>query len=205
MSFFSKSLVVLLYMGASVATGQISHFWIPDSLQSRIDVDVKGSAPEKPLQKGQVDLTTVPQGEMEWDITDEFIPAWEKNTGSEFDINFQVTVRKDQNTWPAGGLIYTSDKENGSGVFFMVAVTPQNGVVFNTNGLDEGAGHKIEKSPAVTLPVWIRLAKTGSVVTGYFKPNENAQWVSLGSLDHGSSTPANPAVGKALFKPGSEL
>jgi regulation of enolase protein 1 (concanavalin A-like superfamily) len=88
-----------------------------------------------------------------------------------------VTVKVNQldntNPWAKAGIMVRNDMTaaGSSAGYAVMAVTPSNGVVLEYDSNGDGYVDSEKKTTGITAPVWLRLARTGSQVSGYYSTN----------------------------------
>lgn len=97
-------------------------------------------------------------------------------------LNFTVVARvssvQNINAWSKAGLMVRDSLNPGAANAF-IAVTPGNGVTFQSRSSD-GGGTSWSQTTGLTAPYWLKLARNGNTFTGYYSP-DNVNWTQFGS------------------------
>jgi regulation of enolase protein 1 (concanavalin A-like superfamily) len=113
-----------------------------------------------------------------WNTSDSFHFVHQPFTG-DGEITVRVASQTNTDPWAKAGVMIR-EGTGGDARHAMVVVTPGNGVAFQRRTTVGGASTHTAGSRA-TAPVWLRLVRTGSVITGYESGN-GTSWVQVGSL-----------------------
>lgn len=166
------------------------------------DADSSASTGTGTIASGQ--LTLSGRGADVWLSQNQFTGVYRSDITGDFDVSVKVVSQSSAastHEWAKAGIMMRNNIAAGaadSGGFAIVAVTPSHGVTFqydttgNVGGLDGYA-----TSPSVTLPCWIRMAKSGTSVTGYYRTDSTKAWTQVGGARTPQSTAANSKI--ALF------
>nr|WP_293996130.1 right-handed parallel beta-helix repeat-containing protein [Streptomyces sp.] len=111
-----------------------------------------------------------------------------------------VTVKVDQlddaNSWAKAGIMVRNDMTaaGSSAGYAVMAVTPGNGVVLEYDSNGDGYLDTEAKTTDVKAPVWVRLTRTGSQVSGYYS-TDGTTFTRVGSAVNLSGANASEDVG----------
>ncbi|PTY01630.1 hypothetical protein DB346_12900 [Verrucomicrobia bacterium LW23] len=94
------------------------------------------------------------------------------------EITARVASLTAANTWAKAGVMLRASEGAGS-PHAMVALTPGNGVAFQRRRTEGGASISTSNA-ALTGPVWVRLRRTGDLISAWTSP-DGATWALLGS------------------------
>lgn len=95
----------------------------------------------------------------------------------------RVTAQTNTSAWAKSGIMI-KQSNTADAPYALLAVTPSNGIVFQSNFKNSVSG-----GASSTLPIWLKLTRSGSTVTAYTSPDGNT-WTQVGST---SLTLNNPA------------
>jgi len=96
-----------------------------------------------------------------------------------FSSGTTATVKVDQldntNPWAKTGIMVRNDMPaaGSSAGYAVMAVTPSNGVVLEYDSNGDGYLDSEAKTTGIKAPVWLRLTRTGSQVSGYYSTDGN--------------------------------
>jgi glucose/arabinose dehydrogenase/regulation of enolase protein 1 (concanavalin A-like superfamily) len=107
-----------------------------------------------------------------WGAVDEAHYVYQPLSG-DGEIVTRVTSQTAADPWTKSGIMVKQSAAAGA-PYAMVAVTPANGIVMQSN-FNNDTGPK----PSYTFPVWLKLKRVGNVFTGYYSQNGTA-WTQLG-------------------------
>ncbi|MBA3699994.1 MAG: DUF4038 domain-containing protein [Planctomycetes bacterium] len=113
-----------------------------------------------------------------WNANDSFHYVHQPMTG-DGEITVRVASQTNTDPWAKAGVMIREGTA-GNARHALMAVTPGNGVAFQRRTTTGGASAHTAASRA-TAPVWLRLVRTGNVITGYESGN-GTSWVQAGSL-----------------------
>ena len=124
-----------------------------------------------------------------WGTADEFHWAFTLMSG-DFDLVARVKTVQNVNQWTKAGLMLREQLHPGArhaSVF--VTPTPVKGTAFQRRPTMSGASVHTA-GPAITAPVWLRLARSGNQVTAYSRTSSSGAWTLIGTqtfseLSHG--------------------
>jgi outer membrane protein assembly factor BamB/regulation of enolase protein 1 (concanavalin A-like superfamily) len=108
-----------------------------------------------------------------WGNADQFNYAWQPLNG-DGTITAQVTAQANTDPWAKAGVMIKASTTTGS-KYAMMAVTPGHGLHFQYNFTGDVAG-----SASSTLPVWVRLARSGNTITAY-SSTDGQNWTQVGT------------------------
>jgi regulation of enolase protein 1 (concanavalin A-like superfamily) len=124
-------------------------------------------------------------GEDVWTTTDQYGSVYvPSGAGSTSTATVEVDSQDDTSSWAkAGIMLRDSIDTSGSLGYCVLAITPGNAVQLqwdndSSGGLNEGdtAG----TGGSTTAPIWLRLTRNGTSVTGYYSTNDST-WTSVGT------------------------
>jgi hypothetical protein len=130
-----------------------------------------------------------------WGTADEFHFFSREVTG-DFDFAARAASVQHVHAWTKAGLMLREGlAANARHAFILATPTTTKGVAFQrrptTGGISVHTG-----GPAVAPPQWLRLVRTGNVVTAYHRSSSSAPWTAIGSQTF-TSLPATVRVGFA--------
>ena len=96
----------------------------------------------------------------------------------------RVTAQSNSSAWAKSGIMI-KQSNTADAPYALLAVTPSNGIVFQSN-----FNNSVSGGASSTLPVWLKLTRTGNTITAYTSPDGNT-WTQVGST---SLTLTNPAT-----------
>lgn len=112
-----------------------------------------------------------------WNNADQFHYAYTTVDG-DGTITALVTSLQNTDAWSKAGLMFRNDSTAGSANVTIVA-SSANGVSFQWRSI-AGGNTANSSIGGINPPVWLRLARSGSIFNGYYSLNGN-NWVQLGS------------------------
>jgi glucuronoarabinoxylan endo-1,4-beta-xylanase len=122
-------------------------------------------------------FTMTASGDDIWNISDAFRFIYETNGGN---CTIIARVSSEQSTnanAKAGVMIRNSLDPSAANVF--IGVTPSNEVIFQHRS-STGGGSSSNSVAGLSAPYWVKLAQSGSTVTGYYSAN-GTSWTQLGT------------------------
>jgi regulation of enolase protein 1 (concanavalin A-like superfamily) len=131
-----------------------------------------------------------------WDTVDEFHFFSREVTG---DFAFSARVASVQNVdgWTKAGLMLRDGlAANARHAFVLATPTSRRGVAFQRRPATGGISVHTA-GPAVAPPRWIRLVRTGNVISAYERSTSDGAWTSIGTQTF-TSLPATVRVGFAV-------
>jgi regulation of enolase protein 1 (concanavalin A-like superfamily) len=114
-----------------------------------------------------------------WNMADQFHFAYKRLSGVG-SITARVVSVSNTDPWAKAGVMIRQTLEPGS-VNTMIAVTPDNGVTFQSRSTTDAASVSTTQA-GITAPQWVRLTRSGNTFTGEYSANGNT-WTTLGSVD----------------------
>jgi regulation of enolase protein 1 (concanavalin A-like superfamily) len=112
-------------------------------------------------------------------MADQFHFAYKRLSGAG-SITANVVSLTNTDPWAKAGVMIRESLEPDS-VNVMIAVTPDNGVTFQSRNLTGNDSVSIEQTD-ITAPQWVRLTRSGNTFTGQYSAN-GSNWTTLGSVD----------------------
>jgi regulation of enolase protein 1 (concanavalin A-like superfamily) len=132
-------------------------------------------------------------------LSDEYGALYEPGAaGSQSTLTAQVVSETDTNDWAMAGLMIRNDITGapGSTGYAALAVTPGHGVALLTDSDGSGYLDQVQTSAApITAPVWLRLTRNGTTVTGAYSEDEST-WTTVGTA---TLTGANATEDAGMF------
>jgi uncharacterized protein (DUF2141 family) len=114
-----------------------------------------------------------------WGSTDALHYAWRSMTG-DGTIIARVASIQNVNAWTkAGVMIRNSTSPSAAQAFMLVAASSVKGVPFQRR-VSDGNTSVSTPGPFVTAPYWVKLVRSGNVITGYASP-DGSTWTQIGS------------------------
>ncbi|HET7694408.1 MAG TPA: phospholipase D-like domain-containing protein [Vicinamibacterales bacterium] len=114
-----------------------------------------------------------------WGTADAFQYAYRTLTG-DGSIVARVATIENVNAWTkAGVMIRNSTSPSAAHAFMVVAASPLKGVPFQRRTADGGGSTSTAGSQS-TAPRWVKLVRTGNVITGYESP-DGVAWTAVSS------------------------
>jgi uncharacterized protein (DUF2141 family) len=114
-----------------------------------------------------------------WGSTDAFHYAWQSMTG-DGTIIARVASIQNVNAWTkAGVMIRNSTSPSAAQAFMLVAASSVKGVPFQRR-VSDGNTSVSTPGPFVTAPYWVKLVRSGNVITGYASP-DGSTWTQIGT------------------------
>jgi hypothetical protein len=114
-----------------------------------------------------------------WGTTDALHYAWRSMTG-DGTIIARVASTQNVNAWTkAGVMIRNSTSPSAAQAFMLVAASSAKGVPFQRR-VSDGNTSVSTPGPLVAAPYWVKLVRSGSVITGYASA-DGSTWTLIGS------------------------
>ncbi|MDB5105484.1 MAG: alpha-N-acetylglucosaminidase [Fibrobacteres bacterium] len=114
---------------------------------------------------------------------------------------FDVTVRVDSqfaaHDWSKAGIIMSNSLENFAlGGTALVALTPKQGVIFETSPNSKGyIDNTIYPNLVSGWPVWLRLVKGSSTISAWYRTDSTAAWKQVGGQEMATGMATDSDVG----------
>lgn len=151
-------------------------------------------------EPGEV-MVLVGEGDNIWGATNEFVVLSRSDLTGEFDVSTKISAIKEGSR--KTGLVVANDFSDNdfSSSGYAAVFVQDNNMRFRVDENGDGQlNETIGDATAISLPIWLRIAKDGSnAFTAYYKQNAGDAWISLGSASAGG-TNNNSLVG--LFHSG---
>jgi fibronectin type 3 domain-containing protein/regulation of enolase protein 1 (concanavalin A-like superfamily) len=112
-----------------------------------------------------------------WGNADAFSYLYQTLTG-DGEIVARVVSVQNTNSWAKAGVMIRENSTPGS-AHAMVVMTPGNGVSFQRR-VSAGGVSASTTTPSVSAPYWVRLVRTGNVLTGYAS-SSGVTWTQIGA------------------------
>lgn len=158
------------------------------------DVGAAGHA----MHDGDSTFTVTGAGADVWGTADAFHFAWREVTGN-FELIAWVSSIDNVHVWTKAGLMMRESLDPGARHAFVLATpTAAKGLAFQRR-LTTGGSSVHTAGPALAPGVWLRLVRTGDVVTAYYRHDQATEgfWVGIGSQTF-ASLPSTMLVGFAV-------
>ncbi len=158
-------------------------------------------------------LTIQGRGSELWQTTNEFTALRRADITGDFDVTVRVDSVYNTNTAAKAGIYMANDftvlgpgTANNSGGYAGIAVRGDLKLEFEASTTTAGQLASIGISgSAVTLPVWLRLVKSGSSVSAYYRTSLASTWTQQNTTQTVVSTNANSQIGLLLCSHNSGL
>ena len=123
-----------------------------------------------------------------WDSADEFQFAYTPISG-DFDLVTRVKAVQNVSQWTKAGLMLREQLTAGArhGSIFVTPTTVK-GIAFQRRTTMDGPSVSTA-GPAITAPVWLRLSRTGDVVSAFYRTSDSGDWTSIGTQAFAALTP----------------
>jgi hypothetical protein len=129
-----------------------------------------------------------------WGASDQFRFVWQTRSGAT-DFIARVDAMDASDPWAKAGLMVRGGTGVGD-VNCLIAVTPQNGVTFQTRTASAGST-TFTQATGFTTPHWLKISRSGNIFTGYHS-SDGVMWYQVGSAVTLSAMPASAYYGIAL-------
>jgi hypothetical protein len=126
--------------------------------------------------------------------SDQFRFVWQTRSG-DTDFIARVNGLDASDPWAKAGLMVRASV-NANAVNCLVAITPQNGVTFQSRTA-AGGNTAFTQVGGIAAPVWLKLSRVGNVFTAY-RSADAVAWTQVGSSVTLSAMPAAASYGIAL-------
>jgi regulation of enolase protein 1 (concanavalin A-like superfamily) len=114
-----------------------------------------------------------------WDTVDHFHFVSRAFSG-DCELTTQVLTQSNTNVWAKCGVMIRETTAGGS-TFALAATTPGNGIITQWRTTTDGGAAWPGSSMGGTVPMWVRLNRTGNVFTGYAS-TDGAAWTQTGQV-----------------------
>lgn len=116
-----------------------------------------------------------------WRARDEFGTIYLPGEGTSSTVTQTRLVSQTRSApWARAGIVMRNDLSADSNGYAMVAATPDNGLVFQWDAAGNGQLNTSRGIQPSRYPVWLRLEREGTTVTGSFS-TDNQSWIEIGS------------------------
>ena len=129
-----------------------------------------------------------------WSTSDQFRFVWVARSGTT-DFIARIDAMDASDPWAKAGLMVRSGTGAGD-VNCLLAVTPQNGVTFQSRSSSGGSTSNSQVT-GFTAPRWLKISRAGSTFTAYHSA-DGVIWSQVGSSVTLSAMPATACYGIAL-------
>jgi FG-GAP-like repeat len=129
-----------------------------------------------------------------WGAADEFHYVWTEWAG-DFEITARVDSIQNVNAWTKAGIMIRANLNPGSPHASLFA-SPGKGVAFQRRPTENGVSVHTA-GPATTAPVWLKLQRTDTMITAYYRKATTDAWTTIGH-ETLADLPAAPLVGLAV-------
>lgn len=123
------------------------------------------------------EFTTFANGTDIWGVNDNFHFVYQPLNG-DGSVIARVTSVDATNPWAKAGVMIRENL-NANSKNALMALTPNNGVNFQRR-LTTGGTSTSTNQPGISVPYWVRVERTGAIVSGYVSTN-GVQWNRIGS------------------------
>jgi hypothetical protein len=120
-----------------------------------------------------------------WGTTDAFRYAFQSISG-DAQVVARVTALQNTHTWAKAGVMMR-ESMSATAAHVILDVTPSGTIEFMTRA-STGAVMTVVGNSAVSLPVWLKLSRSGSTVRAFTSAN-GTSWLALGSTTVSAATP----------------
>ena len=144
-------------------------------------------------------LTLTGDGTDIWNNADDFAFAYKTLTGDGSIVARVVSVGTGTNTWAKGGVMIRGDLTAGSTDAYMVLTANSdgaagNGASFQYRLTANGACANTDATAVIKPPYWVKLQRTGNLISGYVSAN-GTTWTQQGTSQTISMTnPVNVGI-----------
>ncbi|NOV01170.1 alpha-N-acetylglucosaminidase TIM-barrel domain-containing protein, partial [Paenibacillus planticolens] len=105
----------------------------------------------------------------------------DKALSSDTTVTTKVVHQDNTWGWARAGIIARNDlRTNGSAGYVNIAVTPSNGCAFSWDQNGDGQLESVSSKAGFTAPVYVKLARTGSTITGACS-SDGIDWTTIGT------------------------
>ena len=101
-----------------------------------------------------------------WGTGDEFHYVWTQQSG-DFEVTARVDFVESVNAWTTAGIMIRDNLHAGSAQASLFA-TPRKGLAFQRR-VSEGGTSVQTAGSTMTTPVWLKLQRSGTVVTAFYR------------------------------------
>jgi hypothetical protein len=129
-----------------------------------------------------------------WGTADEFHYVWTKWAG-DFEITARVDAVQDVSAWTKAGIMIRANLNPGSAHASLFA-SPGKGVAFQRRPAENGVSVHTG-GPATTAPVWLKLQRSGTTITAYYRKATADEWTAI-ARETLADLPSAPLVGLAV-------
>jgi fibronectin type 3 domain-containing protein len=95
-------------------------------------------------------------------------------------LTARVTAQANTNVWAKAGVMIRETPAAGS-TFAMAAITPGNGAIVQWRTSTNGSAAWPGSGAAGTVPMWVRITRSGTTFTGYYSTN-GTTWTANGNV-----------------------
>lgn len=152
-----------------VANGEVPLPWMNFDIG---DVSAAGSA-----SFSGDDFTISGSGNDIWNDRSEFHFVGQPVIG-DAEIAVRIDTQTNTNNWAKAGLMVRQDLDAGA-IGANICVTPSNGVTFQYRS-SANSSMKSMRDSGITVPVWLKLVRTGNTITGY-RSADGSNWIEVGN------------------------
>jgi regulation of enolase protein 1 (concanavalin A-like superfamily) len=114
-----------------------------------------------------------------WGTADEFHFVYQTLTG-DGTITAEVLTQTNTNAWAKTGVMIRNSLE-ANDQYAIMSVTPGNGTTMQYRATSGASAVDLSTTGGLTAPYWVRLARSGNVITGY-RSADGVTWVAQGSI-----------------------
>ncbi|MBW8886871.1 MAG: DUF2341 domain-containing protein [Fibrobacteres bacterium] len=131
--------------------------------------------------------------------TNQFVAAYRSDITGDFDVSVKMVSQSAADPWSKAGIMMADNIATlTNGGYAALSVTPSNGFHFQYDiSGNVGELETFTSTGSVTFPCWLRMVKSGTSVTAYYRTATTSAWTQVGTAQTPQSTGANSQI--ALF------
>ena len=129
-----------------------------------------------------------------WGAADEFHYVWTQWSG-DFEITVRVDAVQNVNAWTKAGIMIRGNLNPGS-LHASLFASPGKGIAFQRRPIENGSSVHTA-GPATTAPVWLKLQRSDTTITAYYRKATADDWIQIGQ-ETLADLPGAPLVGLAV-------
>lgn len=142
------------------------------------DVGATPATPGGASDTGGV-FTSTGEGADIWGTADQFHYVYRTLTG-DGSLTARVATQVNSNAWAKAGVMIRNSLSS-SDVMALMLISPSNGADFQYRSLSGGSAVMATATGGIAAPHWVRIVRTGNVLTGYRSP-DGINWTAGGSF-----------------------
>lgn len=131
------------------------------------------------LKDGKLELAG--KGSDAFGNVNEFVAVRRTDITGDFDVSVKIESQTNTHEWAQAGIIAANDMADlPKGGYAVVDITPGNGynAFWDSTGT-KGTLDKVVKAGTSGYPVWIRLARTGTKFSAWYRKQAEAAWLPI--------------------------